>query len=180
MVALLVAWFLGLRTAHEGFLVIGIASDPLEGDALALAPALRDAMVQSIVQSADVLIPVGLAELMLGGLLMVLAAVLLFRGRVSVAFTLQVLLANALMAVIGHVLASPVREAMAQALAESPDVLGVEAEALSRTELLDVYRMAFHLSLVLHVGVLAILALAFTRPSARPFLRAAPRPHEER
>jgi hypothetical protein len=180
VVALLVAWFVGLRTAHEGYVVMSIASDPLVGDSLALAPNLRDAMVQGIVDTAGVAVPIGLAQLMLGGLLMVLAAIALFRGRVSMTFALQILVANALLAVLGHVLGQPVREAMVLTLAESPELLGVDAAGVSQQELVQVYRLAFHLGLAIQVGVLGLLALAFTRPTARAFLRAAPRPHEER
>jgi hypothetical protein len=180
VIALLVAWFVGLRTAHEGYVVMSVATNPLTGDSLALAPVLRDAMVQSLTDTANVAVPLGLAQLLLGGLLMSLAAIALFRGRVSVSFTLQTLLANAALAVVGHVLGAPVREAMVRVLAGSPELLGVDAGVVSREELVSVYRLAFHLGLAVQVGVLALLAFAFTRPAARAFLHAPPRPHEER
>lgn len=180
MIALLVAWFVGLRTAHEGYVVMNIASDPLAGDSLTLAPPLRDALVQTLTDSASVAVPVGLAQLLLGGLLMSVAAIALFRGRVSLSFALQTLLANGALAVLGHVLGEPVREAMVVVLATSPDLLGVDAAGMSREELASVYRLAFHLGLGVQLAVLALLGFAFTRPAALAFLRASPEAQKER
>jgi len=180
VVALLLAWFWGLRTAHEGYVVASIAVDPLHGDTLALPPPLRDAMVRAIGESSQIALPLGILQVILGGLLVVLSAVTLFRGRVSLSFMLQAIGANALLAVLAHALGAPLREAMIRVLAESPEVFGVDPADLDSGTLTSVYRWAFHLGLGVELCVLFGLALALTRPAAKAFLTAAGRAHEER
>lgn len=179
LVALLLAWFLGLRTAHEGYIITSIALDPLRGDALALPPSLRDAMVSGIVEHARTALPVGLAQAIVGGLLVAVSAVALFRGRVSLSFMLQTLVANAVVAVVGYALGRPVRDAMVRVLAASPEILGADPGNLDPPTLTSLYRWGFHLSLGLQLLALLGLGVALTRPGARAFL-AYSRPHEER
>jgi hypothetical protein len=179
LVALLLAWFLGLRTAHEGYVVASIAVNPFTGDTLALPPPLRDAMVQSIADNAHSALPVGLAQTLTGALLVVVSAIALFRGRVSLSFMLQTLAANAVVAAVGYVFARPVRDAMVRVLAAAPDMLGADPGNLDAPTLTSLYRWAFHLSLAFQLAALLGLAVALTRPGARAFL-AYTRPYEER
>lgn len=179
MVALLLAWFWGLRTAHEGYLVASIAVDPLVGDALTLPPRLRDAMVQAISDNAHTVLPVGILQVIMGGLLLVVSLVTLFRGRVPLAFLLQVLAVNAAVSVLGHALGAPLRDAMIQVLTESPEVIGVDSAGLDQRTLRTIYRWAFHLGLGIDLVVFCGLGLSLTRPGARAFLAAPSRPHEE-
>jgi hypothetical protein len=112
--------------------------------------------------------------------LVVLSAVTLFRGRVSLSFMLQAIAANGALAVFGHVLGAPLREAMIRVLSESPEVFGIDPQDLDPRALVSVYRWAFHLGLGVELCILLGLGIALTRPAAKAFLAAASRPHEER
>lgn len=179
MLALIVAWFAGLRVAHEGYVVARIVTDPLAGDTLTVTPALRDAMVQALLSHGEVALPLAIAQVFLGGLLVVVSALALFRGRLSIGFGLQVLAANAGITVLSHWLGAPVRDAMVHALSASPELLGPEFEAVDHQTLLSAYEWAFHLGLAFQLLVLAMLAWALTRRAAREFLGYSPEPSKE-
>lgn len=180
VLALIVAWFVGLRTAHEGYITARIAQDSFAGDSLALPPPLRDALVEGISSGGSAALPIGIAQVILGGLLLWVSALALFRGRISVSFAVQVLAANALVAILAHVTGAPVREAMIGVLTSSPELLGAEVAEAERAMLPSAYEWAFLLGLLIHLGVLGALTFAVTRPGARAFLATPSAPHKER
>jgi hypothetical protein len=65
-------------------------------------------------------------------------------------------------------------------LTHSPELLGADVAESERAVLPAAYQWAFHLGLMIQLGVLGALTLAVTRPGARAYLAAPPTPHKER
>jgi hypothetical protein len=177
--ALIVAWFVGFRTAHEGYVVVQILRDPMVGDSLDLPAPLRDALVGGILDAAPWALPVGLGQVFLGGLLALVSAVALFRGRLSVAFGLQVLAANAVTAVLAHWVGGPARRTLLDLLVKQPELFAEQLGTIEQGVATQAYEWAFHLGLVLQLLTLLALAVALTRRRARDFLARPAVPHGE-
>jgi hypothetical protein len=178
VVALLVAWFIGLGTLQEGYLVAKLVNDPLSADRMDLAPAVRDALLTSLQLHAEVALPVGVAQLLIGGCLVALCAASLFGARISPNLLLQVVGANVALAIATFFLAAPLREALLQGMLSTPE-FQKDAEALGATSPELLYRWVNRLNLMLHVGALSLTGLALTRPAARRFMTyRAPSQHE--
>jgi hypothetical protein len=174
----LVAWFLGLGTAQEGILVARLINDPLSADQMDAAPAVRDALLQAIQSHSNNLLPIGVAQLLIGGCLVVLSAAVLFGAKIPVNLMLQVLGANVALALGGFFLAAPLREALLQGVLQTPEFQR-EVQALGQTAPEVMYRWFSRLNLALHVGALSLTAWALTRPAARRFMAyRAPSQHE--
>ncbi len=169
VIALVVAWFLGLGTFNEGYMLASIARDPLAGDSLNVPPAVRDTVVDTIVGASQIALPLGIAQILLGALLIVVSAATLFGGRMPLSFTLQVLAANVVLAVVAYFLAAPIRESLLQALLATPE-FKAEAEAAGGLPPEQLYPWFRRLNLLFHVGALSLAGLALTRPAVRAFL----------
>lgn len=172
VVALIVCWVLGLHTALDGYATVRIIGNPLAADALQVPAALRDALLSSISANANTVLPVAIAQILLGGLLVIVSAGVLLRARISLGFGLQVLGANGLLFVVGYSLAGPVRDALVAALVKLPEL---QANDVGGTE---GYYWAFRLRLAAQLMALIGAAWALTRPASRNFL-AYTSPKEE-
>lgn len=178
IIALVVAWFLGLGTLQEGYVLASVAHDPLQADSLGTDPGIREAIATSISQASHVALPIGVAQVILGGLLVVTTAALLFGGRVPVAFALQVITANGVLALVSYFAAAPIREAMIQAALEAPE-FKEQALELGQRNAETMYAWFKRVNLMLHIGALGLAALALTRPAVRRFLAYSNAPKQK-
>ncbi len=176
---LITAWFIGLRTLHEGYVTVRLLSDPLVADALRFPAEVSTAMVESTADNASVALPVAVAQLLLGGLLVGVSAATLFGAIKSIGLCVQALLANAVLAVTAYAGSQPVRLAMVDALARSPELVSRLGTDFPVAEARVAFLWGFRVALALHLGALLGLVWAISRPSVREFLAfSASRPRE--
>lgn len=165
--ALIVATLVGLHTAHEGYTVLELLRDPLRADALGLPEEVRAALVESVMVHGNVTLPIGLAQLLLGGLLFVSALIAWLGSRGAVSLVLQALFANALLLGVAYFLREPIRAALVEALVASP---GFEQEFAARVDesarALS-YSWGLRLGSILQFAALATCGWLLLRPAAR-------------
>jgi hypothetical protein len=162
-------WLVGVNAAQEGYGAIELLRDPLTGN-FGGSEEARNALINALGQHASIELPLSIAQLLLGGLLLLVATHLLFGGRPSRWFALQVLVANALFLITGYALRAATRVTYISALvASSEHKAALSNEFWWRTR----FVLAFDLTAVL----LSIFAL--TRPATRQFLDFRPKPDNE-
>lgn len=177
VIALIAMWLVGMNTAAEGLVAIQIVRDPFSSASPALGAAdpdaiLRAAWMEAIAVNARVTLPLGVAQLILGALLVLISARALFGRRASTSFALQVLLANAALLLVGYALREPVRGSVVNAVVAS----GIEQRpaGISPKDFEGVVRSklwwTFRVMLGLQLGTLALAVVALTRRSAREVL----------
>ncbi len=179
VIALIAMWLIGMNTAAEGFVAIQIVHDPFSGSPPPLGAdseaVLRVAWMEAIAANARVTLPLGIAQLILGALLVLISARALFGRRASTSFALQVLFANAALLVVGYVLRQPVRGHVVDAMVAS----GIDARpsGISARDFNQLVRSklwwTFRVLLGLQLGTLALAAVALTRRLARELLTPA-------
>jgi hypothetical protein len=175
---LILAWFMGLRTLHEGYLTLRILRDPLVGDSLTLPSEIRAALVEGVSNHTAAALPVAAAQFLLGAFLLVVSVGLLFGAARSVSFGLQAVFSNMLLAVVSYVASAPLRAAMVQALVASAEMAPDLAQQLGPGEMANVYYWGFRMALGLQLLALSLVAWVLSRRSVREFyaLLAAARP----
>lgn len=160
---------MGLRTLHEGYLTLRILRNPLAADSLTFAPELRQAFLQGIQANAASL-PIGIAQVILGGFLLITSVGTLFGGARSVSFGLQALGANVLLAVAGHFWGEPLQQAIAGALLQSSELSKDLPPDVGPEQVREAFRWGFRGLLVVQCLILGLVAWVLSRPSARAFL----------
>lgn len=188
VVALVALWLVGMNNTAEGFAAIEIVRNPFSGAfgslaGQALDSVIKRAFVEGIGAVAKVALPIGVAQLILGGLLVAVAAKALFGRRASPSFALQVILANAAILAVGYSLRQPVRERVVEAVVASgledrpSNIPAADFDRVVRAK----WWWSFRIGLGLQLAVLGLGALAITRRSARDVLAGPePSPSEER
>lgn len=161
---------MGLRTAHEGYVALRVLNDPLLADTLAFPAPVQAAYVESLTANAGSMLPIGVAQLLLGGLLLVVSVATLFGGIRRVGYCVQALLANLVLACVVYVAAEPVREALVQALALVTEGLPASSAEIDPAELNSAYLWGFRLGLSLHVLATLGAVWGLSRPSVRAFM----------
>lgn len=131
----------------------------------------------ALAERHEVAFPLSLARLLLGSLLLVAAANALTGKPGSRSLALQVLAANALLALVDWFLMSPVRDAMATAVATDGIDHGLGVAELGREENLQMFRSVVLWGerirfAVLELGILAGGALALIAARTRQFYDA--------
>ncbi|MBI3200051.1 MAG: hypothetical protein IT377_15310 [Polyangiaceae bacterium] len=187
VIALVTLWLSGMTAAAEGFAAIEIVRNPfssafssLRGDAV--SNVLSRAFVEGVISVAKRALPVGIAQVILGALLVAISSKALFARRASPWFALQVIAANVAVLIVGYALYQPVRGRVIDAIAESG--LEQRPEAISAADFDKLVRLkhwwTFRFRLGLQLAVLGMGALAVTRRSARQVLtHAEPSPSQE-
>ena len=189
VIALLAMWLTGMNVAAEGWLAIEVISNPLVAapssvGAPDLESVVRAAFIGALAENARFSLPLGIAELLLGSVLVFVAAKALFGRRASPSFALQVIFANAVVIIVGYALRQPVRERVVQAVVQS----GLEerpaglAQSEFHTLLHTKWWWSFRVHLGLQLAALSFSALALSRRSARELLQPdgnEPSPEEE-
>jgi uncharacterized membrane protein YtjA (UPF0391 family) len=184
VIALVALGIVGLKTATEGFAYVEIVRNPasalgtLGGEAA--EDIMKRAFIDGVLSIAHVALPLGLAEVLLGLLLLGVVSRALFARRASPWFALQVILANAAVLIIGYALWQPVRGRLVEAWVHG----GMEQRpaAISQVDFDRLMRLkawwTFRFQLGLQLAVLGLGGLAVTRRSAREVL-ARPEPTTE-
>lgn len=187
VIALVTLWLSGMTAAAEGFAAIEIVRNPfssafssLRGDPV--SNVLSRAFVEGVITVSKKALPVGIAQVILGALLVAISSKALFARRASPWFALQVIAANVAVLIVGYALYQPVRGRVIDAIAESG--LEVRPEAISAADFDKLVRLkhwwTFRFRLGLQLAVLGMGALAVTRRSARQVLtHAEPSPSQE-
>lgn len=187
VIALVTLWLVGMTAAAEGFAAIEIVRNPfssafgsLRGDAT--QDILTRAFVDGVISISKVALPLGVAHVILGALLVAVSSKALFARRASPWFALQVIAANMAVLVAGYALYQPVRSRVVEAIVAS----GVEQRpaTISPTDFDKLVRLkswwTFRFRLGIQLAVLGLGAFAVTRRSAREVLaRPEPSPTEE-
>ncbi len=176
-VGLMVAWFLGLRSLQEGWTSVQLVRDPLAVEGLEWPEPVREALLQSMQANAQIALPLAVAQVVLGLVLVTLASASLFMARLPLRFFLQVLAVSAGVTIVGYWLGEPMRDSVITALVDLPDV--VQAGELDESSRYALFRWGFRISLALHLTALAFCAFTLTRRSARAFLAAVTPPRSE-
>jgi hypothetical protein len=174
---LLLAWFVGFRGLQEGWTSVQLIKEPLSVDSLAWPEAVKAAFQEGMQTHAQVALPLGVAQGVLGLVLVIVAGGSLLSGRLPLRFFLQILGASAALAVLSYWLEEPIRIQVISALVQTPGI--VDAGDLDEAMRDSVIRWGFHIGLILHLATLAFATLAVTRPSAREFLANAAQPRQE-
>jgi hypothetical protein len=187
VIALVAMWLVGMNAAAEGWVAIQVVRSPLDVapttvGAPDLETVVRTAFVAALSASSKTALPLGIAELIVGALLVGVAAKALFGRRASPSFALQVIMANVAVLVLGYSLRQPLRARVVEAVVAS----GVEERPpqVSEQDFQDIVRTkwwwSFRVGLSIQLMVLGLSALAITRRSARELLAPAEsRPGEE-
>jgi hypothetical protein len=188
VIALVTLWLVGMNAATDGFTVIEAVKNPFSTlftifGSQALEGVLRQATADAIAHTSRVALPLGIAQMMLGILLVAVSFKALFGRRASPSFAVQVIVANAAIAVVGYALRQPVRGRVVDAIMASgveqrpQSITPVDFDRMMRTKWWWTYR----LRLGLELAALGFGAIAVTRRSARAVLaRAEPSASEER
>lgn len=174
LIALIAMWVIGMNAAANGYVVVKVIHNPLSlstagGDKVATARAF----VQAVSQHPRVNLPIGIAQILLGGLLVLVSIKALVSRHASTSFALQVLGANAMLVVVSYALRQPLRSAMIGAALSSG--LVHRPKGVSPAQFQQLEWWAFRFFLGLQLTALALCAFALTRKSARAVLAAAPR-----
>lgn len=180
VVALIALWFIGMNSASEGFAIVELVRNPLWRASSSLSDAGVEAVhwrafMQATREHGRLVLPIGIAQLMLGTLLVFVSIRALIARRASLSFLLQIVAANALVAVIGYALRQPVRGAIVEAIVLSgveQRPAGTDSSAfadLLRTKWWWHFRIALGLQLMALTGSAWALA---RRPARELFTRA--------
>ena len=178
LIALVAMWILGMDAAANGYVVVKVIHSPLSVPMSGTGKeAVTAAMVHAIIQRPRVNLPIGLAQILLGGLLVLVSLKALVSRHASTSFALQVLAANAVLVVVTYALREPVRVAAVNALATAK--LTPRPPSLSAAEFTRLQGAAswwiLRALLGLHLAALGLCGFALTRKTARAVLAAAPR-----
>jgi hypothetical protein len=171
-VALTLAWFLGLTTVQEGYVALRIARDPLAVDSLRLPSQVSEALVNGLIECSRSALPVALAQVMLGAVLVIVSAGLLFGLRVPLDFAVQTIGVNLALTGVAYYLNEPVRRGIVTALVSLQSAetdSGLQHQA---------YAWGFRIGLALHLLALAFSATVLTRPTVRRFFTYPAPPRE--
>lgn len=162
-------WLVGMNAAQDGYGAIDLLRDPLSGN-FAGSEQDRSALVSALGENRALELPLAIAQLLLGGLLVFISTHLFFGGRPSRAFTLQVLVANVAFLILGYALRAETRDTYLTTLLEDSQDRKVRSAEL---------RLRSRFLLGFDLTALGLSIFALTRPSARRFLELRPQPEPE-
>ncbi|HEY6556672.1 MAG TPA: hypothetical protein VI072_05340 [Polyangiaceae bacterium] len=174
--ALITLWLIGMNTLAEGYLTVDVVRDPFASVVSPLSgrgmeDVVKAAFFEALAKHARTSLPLGVAQILLGGLLVFVAVRALF-GRRATGFTLQLVLANAALLVAVYALREPVRGAIVDAVVRSG--LEQHPSGMSAREFDHMVRLQWWWRLRVGFGVqltaLLLSAFALTRKSARELL----------
>jgi predicted cation transporter len=174
--ALIALWLIGMNTLAEGYLTVEVVRDPFASVVSPLSgggleDVVKAAFFEALAKHARTSLPLGVAQILLGGLLVFVAVRALF-GRRATGFTLQLVLANAALLVAVYALREPVRGAIVDAVVRSG--LEQHPSGMSAREFDHMVRLQWWWRLRVGFGVqltaLLLSAFALTRKAARELL----------
>ncbi|MBX3184702.1 MAG: hypothetical protein KIT72_05145 [Polyangiaceae bacterium] len=176
LLALIALSLIGLELSGEGYQLLRASTDPTFAGAQAagLDPLVQVAVrtqLEAMGEHGRWLLPLGVAELLLGFVLVITAIRALFR-RTSLGTLVQFAVANLIACAVGYLLTAPVRAQVVAALHAFPDP---NAEAVARF-----MPTVFVLRAAVPALTLMLCLFAVTRPRAREFMRLSEQVSEER
>lgn len=125
LLALIAMWILGVTITDHGLFTIGVIRDPLAASGfsalhqLTLSEVQHAAIVRATMEFAATELPIGVAQTVLGMLLLVASVrALLSRGTIGT-FGIQVVIANLVLTVIEYFVSAPVRAQVIEAITTS-------------------------------------------------------------
>jgi hypothetical protein len=177
VVALITLWLTGMNTLAEGYLAVQIVHDPLANLSSPLAghgleDVVKVAFLDALVRYGRTSLPIGVAQILLGGSLVFVSVRALFGRRASTSFALQLVFANCVLLIVAYALRQPVRGAIVNAVALSgleKQPSGVSARDFDRLVRLHWWwrlRISFGVQLL----ALVLSGFALTRKTARALL----------
>ena len=184
IIALMAMWLVGMNAAAEGYVTVKAVHNPLATASSVLGGDRSEVVVSAFIKAISAHphtnLPIGIAQILLGGAMVLVSIKALVGRRASTSFALQVVAANVLLMIVGYALQLPVRGSIVNAvvasgIAKPPS--GMTLEHFQRIERIQLW-WSFRLGLALKVGALALCAFALTRRSARRVLAPA-EPHPE-
>ena len=181
MIALVTLWMIGIHVAGNSYTAIQVLTDPWFSG-FQLSSGLEDVFVKTMREHYDVLLPLSIAQLLIAGLLVVLSAVAVFAGRLSLMLALQTIGVMAALSIGSYVAEQPVREARINAqVAENAELM---REQLGDQDV-DLYQLFWNgerLALMIKLAALVLSGVALSRPRVRHFYayHAAARANQER
>ncbi len=163
----MVATLVGLHTAHEGYTTLELLRHPLKAESLGLPEEVRIALVDGVMAHSSVALPIGIGQLLLGGLLFLSGLIAWLGSRGAVSLVLQALLANAVLLALAYVLREPIRDALVEALVASPSVHQEFSAGVDESTRALSYAWGLRLGTMLQFGALAVAGWLLLRPAAR-------------
>lgn len=178
VVALITMWLVGLRTLGEGLSVIQTVRDPFQASGAigqgSMHEIIHAAIMTTTAAHGKTMLPIGIAELLLGGALVVVAVRGLFRRNMSISIALQVLLANAALTIVAYMIREPLRAAVVEAVVQSG--LEPQLRGARREEFHEIVRTkswwSFRIALGLQLTALCLSALALSSRASRALAQA--------
>jgi hypothetical protein len=166
-----------MNTLAEGYLTIEVARDPFASvvstlSGQGLEDVVKGAFFDALAKHSRTSFPIGVAQVLLGGLLVFVSVRALFGRRASTSFALQLVLANAALLITAYVLREPIRGAIVDAVAAS----GLERRpsGVSAKEFDELLRLHWWWRLRIGFGIqltaLLLSGFALTRRTARELL----------
>jgi hypothetical protein len=177
VIALITLWLTGMNTLGEGYLAVEVIRDPLTNVVSSLAgqgieEVVKTAFLTALAKQARTALPIGVAQMLLGGCLVFVSVRALFGRRASTSFALQLVVANAVLLIAAYALREPVRSAIVNAVAASG--LEKQPSGISAAEFDRLLRLHWWWRLRVSFGIqlLALLlsGFALTRKTARALL----------
>lgn len=184
VVTMILTWFIGIQGMTSGLSTIaflregtltdfsGIMPDGSAEPMQYLVTIYQAAQQVAVAEARHIMFPLGAAQLLLSGLL-VIASGLAMAGRPGArSVTLQAIAANTLLVIAAYALTTGVRGASIDAVVQAAGSLQLgESEAPFRTPQFWwwVERTRF---VILQIGTLALAAFAMTRPRAKVYFKA--------
>ncbi|HMJ14738.1 MAG TPA: hypothetical protein VK524_25175, partial [Polyangiaceae bacterium] len=165
------------NTLAEGYLTVDVVRDPFASvvsplSGRGLEDVVKAAFFEALAKHGRTSLPLGVAQIFLGGLLVFVSVRALFGRRASTSFALQLVLANAALLVAVYALREPIRGAIVDAVARS----GMEQQpsGMSAREFDQLVRLQWWWRLRIGFGVqltaLLLSGFALTRKAARELL----------
>lgn len=185
IIALIAMWLIGMNAAAEGYITVKAVHNPLSAVSSLLggdkSAVVLSAFIKAVSKHPHANLPIGIAQMLLGGAIVLVSINALVGRRASTSFALQVVAANALLMIVTYALRMPVRGSIVDAFIASgiaKPTNGMTVAHFQRWERIQLW-WSFRLVLAMKVGALALCAFALTRRSARRVLApAGPHPEE--
>ena len=167
-------WFIGLGEATEGVGALQVLADPWfsVGEP---SPAV-DALLAAMRENYAVLLPLNIARLLVGALMVGVCVAALVSWRLSIGLALQTLAAAGSLTVLAYILERPLRAPRLDALLAQDSALVNHPPPLDPR---DIESAGWLVALGGQLLALALCAIALTRPRTREFLAARAARREE-
>lgn len=180
VVALITLWLTGMNVLKEGYRTVEIIHDPLTSTASPLSghgieDVINATFFDALAKNGKTSLPIGIAQVLLGGLLVFVSVRALFGRRASTSLAIQLVLANAILLSVAYAMRQPIRAAIVNAVATSgfeQQPSGISAQEFDR---LVRFHWWWRLRVSFGVQLLALIlsGFALTRKAARELLTPA-------